>query len=609
MKKEKEAVKKVTGYDYSDREHRETTVAELFQKAKSARTAVETEWQKYNDYYNFIHDITGETGDFARETGAPFPAVVVPDAWIMVESQIDPNIPEPEFRGRDTDTDSSKAKKREFAVKYIIENNRLKDLNTRNERRMIKLGDAFWKAFWDVDMRCGMYEGDIRVADVSPENIFPDPSIRDGMLQDGQYLDYVYSMHKVAFCQKFRRDLDKAGIDPEDVMSEDYMTRSSVFDMTTAINDQDDTVQVLEHWFRQPYDTEINGESVRAGAVGCCIMAGGRELRYIPDYWKRTGRQCKLFPFVHTWRIGDETRFWNKSELFAVMDLIDAADRKLNMSLLNDAFMSNDIILQEEDSISDGCLIENAPGAIVTLKKNKTGTVQRLGGLHETANLPADMAWFKEQIERANRNYETSIGKEPERVTTATGLAMLRNDASEQEDIKKADRNNGFERLYELLDWLALEFYDDDRLLFLGADKDKNREAQSIKYNSDLLSQIMPEVTDLNGNVVREAWSYWPRVDVTITAGDSVIKGKQATLQALQALTVANITPDNWRLYKAQLDILDIPGKQEIIGEWEKRFPAPTEPGTEMPGMPGGMPEAGGGLPQLAGESIAIPGI
>ena len=100
-------------------------------------------------------------------------------------------------------------------------------------------------------------------------------------------------------------------------------------------------------------------------------------------------------------------------------------------------------------------------------------------------------------------------------------------------------------------------------------------------------------VKDINGNVVREAWQYWPKVDVTITAGDSVVKSKQATLQALQALTQAQITPDNWKLYAAQLDLLDIPGKQDIVKDWRRRFAMQTTPQVPMAmpiaeGIPGG---------------------
>ena len=470
MRKKKQSNERViVGYDYSSREMREETADALFRRAKNARTAVEIEWEKCNDYYNGIHDATKEMVEYCRANDVPWIPANMPDPYILVETQINPNVPEPEFRGRDDDLDSAKAKQREFAVRYIIENNRLSDMNTRNERRLLKLGDAFWKAYWDRDMRCGVNEGDIRIRDIPTEAIFPDPAIRDGGLQDGQYVDYVYTMHKVKFCQVFRRELEELGLTADDILTEDYVSRTGVFDLTTAINDLDDTVQVLEHWFRQPVETSVDGERVPAGAVACSILAGGRELRYIPNYWKRTCKQNRLFPFVHYWRIQDENRFWNKSELMPILELVDAADRKLAMSILNDTFLANDIILVEDSALADGEEFTNEPGAVIHLKQNRMGGVQRLGGLQSIANGAMGVEFFKNQIERASRNYDINQGKETTKVTTATGLAMMRQDAQSQADIKGADRDAGFERLYELLDWLALEFFDDDRMLFIGA--------------------------------------------------------------------------------------------------------------------------------------------
>lgn len=600
-RKEKKERLYVTGYDYSTKEKREDTVNALFARAKAARTAVEMEWKRCNDYYNFAHDISRQMVDFSMDKELPFVPPVIPDPWIIVESQINPKVPEPEFHGRDDDQDSEKAKMREYAVRYIVENNRLEDMNTRNERRLLKLGDAFWKAYWDPTMRCGMSEGDIRVKDIPVESIFPDPAIRDGQLQDGQYVDYVYSLHKVAFIQMFKRELDEMGISASEILSADYIEKSGLFDMTTAVDDQDDTIQILEHWFRQPIDTE----DAKAGDIGCSIQAGGRELRYIPCYWERTGKQNKLFPFVHYWRIQDENRFWNKSELFPVLDMVDAADRKLSMALYNDAMLANDIIIAEEDAFADGCEPSNEPGAIWTMKQNRSGAVARLGGLHPLTSAMNDLNWFKEQIERANRNYESNMGKNTSNTQTATGLAMLRSDANAQGDIKAADRLQGFERLYELLDWLALEFFDDQRMLFIGA-KDE-RPAATLMFHADSFAQEMPEVLDIGGEVIREKWTYFPRVDVTITAGDSVIKGKQATLQALQGLAQANITPQNWKLFAAQLEILDIPNKKEIVEEWKKQFEMQAAPmgggGGPMPQESAMQPEMLDAMRQMRGET------
>lgn len=614
MRKKKQSSERViVGYDYSTREMREETADALFRRAKNARTAVEIEWERCNDYYNGIHDATKEMVEYCRANDVPWIPANMPDPYILVETQINPNVPEPEFRGRDDDLDSAKAKQREFAVRYIIENNRLSDMNTRNERRLLKLGDAFWKAYWDRDMRCGVNEGDIRIRDIPTEAIFPDPAIRDGGLQDGQYVDYVYTMHKVKFCQVFRRELEELGLTADDILTEDYVSRTGVFDLTTAINDLDDTVQVLEHWFRQPCDTEEDGERVPAGAVACSILAGGRELRYIPNYWKRTCKQNRLFPFVHYWRIQDENRFWNKSELTPILELVDAADRKLAMSILNDTFLANDIILVEDSALADGEEFTNEPGAVIHLKQNRMGGVQRLGGLQSIANGAMGVEFFKSQIERASRNYDINQGRETTKVTTATGLAMMRQDAQSQADIKGADRDAGFERLYELLDWLALEFFDDDRMLFIGADEMKDRAPQAMPFNADSFTAVMPRVLDAAGNVVREEWQYFPRVDVTITAGDSIAHGKAQTLQALQALTQSQITAENWKLFAAQLELIDLPGKQEIINEWRQKFAVQAMPASAGGGGAGTLGEAAAGgaipgaqtLPLLGGAPTA----
>lgn len=574
----------ISGYDYSDRAARERTAYALFRRAKNARTAVEIEWEKYNDYYNGIHDVTRDLTEFCRENDISWLPASIPDPYILVESQIEPTVPQPEFRGRDDDLDSAMAKRREFAVRYIAENNRLSDMNTRNERRLLKLGDAFWKAYWDEDMRCGVNEGDIRIRDIPTEAIFPDPAIRDGGLQDGQYVDYVYTMHKVKFCQVFRRELEELGLTADDILTEDYVSRTGVFDLTTAINDMDDTVQVLEHWFRQPCDTEEDGERVPAGAVACSILAGGRELRYIPNYWKRTCKQNSLFPFVHYWRIQDENRFWNKSELAPILELVDAADRKLAMSILNDTFLANDIILVEDSALADGEEFTNEPGAVIHLKQNRMGGVQRLGGLQSIANGAMGVEFFKSQIERASRNYDINQGRETTKVTTATGLAMMRQDAQSQADIKGADRDAGFERLYELLDWLCLEFFDDDRMLYLGAPEGMRAPGQRMIYNSADFARTLPEIRSLTGEVVRPSREFFPRVDITVQAADGARRDRQTTLQALDSLTRANVTAENWRIFAAELEILDIPDRQEIVGEWERRF-APT--GETVPSVDG----------------------
>lgn len=558
----------IPGYDYSDRQAREETAGQLFAKAKNARTFRETEWVRYNDYYNFIHAVSDEIREAVRDSDIGWDPAVVPDPFIMVESQVDPVVPEPEFRGRDDDLDSSKAKQREYACKFVCQNNRLDDLNTSNERRLTKYGDAFWKVYWDDGMPCGPNWGDIRVRDVPVDALYIDPTAGPDGIQAGQYVAYLYRLHKVVFWQTYGDALRKEGMTVDTILESEYTERGGIFDMVTPnVEDSEDTVQVMEFWYKDP----------ETGRVACSIQAGGHEVKHIPDYWQRTGDQNQLFPFVHYWRIRDENQFYNRSELEPIIPMVDAADRELANGLLNDAFTANDIVLVEENALAPGEEFTNVPGAVVTVRQNAVGKIARLGGLNSGSNSLPMVEWLLTQIQRTNRNYETNQGKVSSSVKTASELAMIRSDVDTQMEIKKADRNAGFERLYELIDWSVLEFYDEERQIFIGAEK-PDEDPVNFTLNTDRLAGYVPATYDfMTGDVLEEERRYWPRVDVTVNAGDGVIRSKAATLQALQNLVAAQVTPDNYKLFEAMVDVLDIPQKQEIIQDWESKF-APAVP-------------------------------
>ncbi len=558
-------------YDYETPEGRVATAEWLFQQAKDERVAKENEWIRHNDYYNFRHEALLEMTDALVEMNIPWTPAVVPDCFVQVESQIVPDVPEPEFKGRDDDMDSKMAKERELGVRYMLEANRVNDMNTANERRLRKLGDAFWKCYWDETMNMGRYRGDVRIKDVTAEDIYPDPTVGNEGLQAGEYMDYVYTMHKLKFWRIFHKDLERLGKTLEEVVGQQYRFEDGILEpFTKGSQSRDDMVQILEHWFRQPEDKVIDGQEVPAGAVACTIQAGGVELRYIPHYWKRTN--CGLFPFVHYWCIRDETGFWNKSELESIIPMVDAADRELAFAQLNDAMTAADMILVEEDALVPGCEITNRPGATIEVKKGRAGGIARLGGLNSGGHMLKTVSWMLEQIQRTNRNYDTNTGKESARITTASGLLQLRSDAESQQRLKKADRNRGFERMYELLDQLALEFFDEDRMLIIGA-KEKSKEPETLVYNSHNYEKKIPAVRDpATDEEVCPERTYFPRVDVTVTAGDGLSRNPATTVQVLDKLAATQVTEENWKLLAAELEYLDIPQKQAIVEEWRRKF-------------------------------------
>ena len=564
-------------YDYSTAEGRVATAEWLFQQAKDERAVREAEWRRYNDYYNFAHDAAREMAEALEESGLPWTPACVPDPYIMVESQIEPEIPMPEFHGRDDDLDGKKAKERELAVRYLIEENRLNDLNTANERRLRKLGDAFWKAYWDETMPCGDRKGNIRIRDVAVQDVYPDPTAGPEGIQNGEYVFYIYTMHKLKFWRLYHDALKKQDKALDDVVGvAQYREADDILEpYTQSTAARDDLVQIMEFWYRQPFDTK----DAKAGAVGCSVQAGGVELRHIPNYWVKLGAQCELFPFVHYWCIRDETQFWNKSELEPILPLVDAANRELATGLFNDAMTANDVVILEEGALAPGEEFTNVPGAVVRVNQGRGGGIARLGGLSDGVKSLSMVGWLLNQIQRANRNYDSNNGQETARVTTASGLMQLRADALTQQKIKSADRNAGFCRLYELLDKLALEYFDDDRLLFIGA-KQPGGAGETVVYNSANYAMESGALVDpLTGETIRAGQLYYPRVDVTVSVGTALGRSPAATVEVLEKLIATKVTADNWKLLAAELDYLDIPQKQEIVAEWKDRFePAQVDP-------------------------------
>ena len=562
-------------YDYSTPEGRVATAEWLFQQAKDERAVRESEWRRYNDYYNFAHDAAREMAEAFEDSGLPWTPACVPDPYIMVESQIEPEVPQPEFHGRDDDLDGKKAHERELAVKYLIEENRLGDRNTANERRLRKYGDAFWKAYWDETMPCGDKRGNIRIRDVAVQDIYPDPTAGPEGLQNGEYVFYVYTMHKLKFWRLYHNALERQDKTLDDVVgAAQYREADDILEpYTQSTASRDDVVQVMEFWYRQPFDfKDKQNRLIRAGSVGCSVQAGGVELKHIPNYWVKLGAQCDDFPFVHYWCIRDETQFWNKSELESILPLVDAADRELATGLFNDAMTANDVVILEDGALAPGEEFTNVPGAVVRVNQGRAGGIARLGGLSDGVRSLNMVSWLLNQIQRANRNYDSNNGQETARVTTASGLMQLRADAQTQQKIKSADRNAGFCRLYELLDKLALEYFDDDRLLFIGA-KQPGGEDESVYYNGANYALESGALIDpLTGETIRAGQIYYPRVDVTVSVGGSLNRSPAATVSALEKLIATKVTADNWKLLAAELDYLDIPQKQEIVAEWKEKF-------------------------------------
>ena len=545
-------------YDYSGTAEREETAAFLLDYAARSKEYVSSYWKKMRRYYDGTHDIRSDTSAFYGSHDLPWIAAQSTDGYVHVETQIDADVPDFEFSPRDK-TDAEKARQREMITKYILDNNDMEYKNSRNERRLGINGSAVWKVCWDASAGSG-FDGDVCIEAPLPEQIYPDPTAAD---VDGcEYIGYVYKMHVQKAKRVFAEDFKARRTRFEDYISDSGSVMSGALD-SESYDSEDDTVTVTEWWFRQPkagscvIKSEADGKqrsipySWESGDIALSVFINGKEIRYVPKYWRSTS--FKMFPFVIYNRIPNEKSVWGKSELEQIIPLIDAKDRELAYAQRNLAYSANDIIVAEENAFSDGEAPDNSPGAVWKLRPGMMGKVQRLGNAASySSSLYNGCSYWKSLIEDTTGNFEISQGKEPTSVTTETGIALLNERSQTRKSLKNIDRNAGFKRLFMLIDATALEYYDDGRIISLGA-----AENEIVFKYSELAS-------DKNG--------YIPTVDVIIHTGNVASSSKAYVISTLSALISMNINKDNYVLAKAYIDAINIPQRAEINDFLDKRF-------------------------------------
>lgn len=552
-------------YDYSDVYTREDTVKGLLHHARQSRAGMTEYWKKMRSYYDGNHGTSAFAESFAGENGLPFKAAQSSDGYIHVESQIDAALPEFEFSPRGKG-DGDKARQRERLVRYICDRNDLEYKNSRNERRLGIFGSAVWKVCWDASVGVDGTNGDVVIDNPSPEQIYPDPAAL--CVDDCEYIGYVYPMHREKAKRVFSKELCERGISIDELCKYADSERDFFESEEDGIGFgyTSDTVNITEWWFRQPTDGKAdivyteNGEkkretvSFKAGDVALCVFVGDYEVRYIPKYWQET--DCNMFPFVIYDKLPKEKTIWGRSELEAIIPFIDAADREIAYAQLNSAFSSNDIIVAEENALCDDSSLDNSPGAVWKLRPGMMGKVQRLGNTaYSESYLHANFDKWRNLMQETTGNFTVSQGIEPERVTTATGIALLNERAKNRSALKKIDKSAGFARLFELCDRTALEYYDDGRVIFAGAADEDDLIYRSGDYRKSLGDKV-----------------YIPGVDVRIHIGDGLANSKAFTVSAVSSLISTPITRDNYRIVKSYLELIDLPMRQEICEMLDERF-------------------------------------
>lgn len=524
----------MNGFEPADSLMREERAASAVKEARFAKSGVEAYWQRMRAYYDGTHDTARQTGGYLCDADLPWQPAGVPDGYLHVESAIDAKLPEFTFSARG-EADGKKATLREKVVRYVLQNGDVYEKNAVNERRLNLYGSAVWKLGITKNERD---DAEITVENPALETVYPDPFATT--VSECEYVAFVYHMSRTRAERIFREDLLRRDLTMQMLFSDNVRGK--------RVGGLGDTVEITEFWFRQPTDGEeicdFSGEKVSytAGDIALSILVEGREVRYLPKFWKKTS--FKEYPFVIYEKIPTDGRIWGKSELETIIPLIDAADRQLFFAQLNTAFFAGDILVYEENAFAPDSFPENRPGAIWKLRPGMMEKVKRLGGLAADGVSHYEIAEkYRAMMKEATGNYDFMQGDSSTRVNTATGLALLGDYATKRQEAKNMGKRAGFEALYRLIDQMALEIFSVEKLY---------------------------EITD--EDISAEMLSYMPSPDVSVTVCEGVEGTRSYVLSALTDLFKTEITQENYPIVRAYVGALGSPERHKLLEALDARF-------------------------------------
>lgn len=238
------------------------------QRMEDARTLYGDERAKmrlFTDYYNGTRDVQDNpnTGEPASKRATNVRNIV----YELIESQVDSSIPMPKVRAIHPEDDELAHK-----IEYLLENKimscNLTAINDIVERNVPMVGGDYLYVQWDQNKGTHSQIGDIKVSEIHPKKLIPQPGV-----SDFDNMDYFFIQQLLT-----KKTVKKIyGVDVSDAENDEQELTGEVADAST----NSDLVTVYTAYYRNDH-----------GGVGVYIWCDRYELLDMEDYESRYLDRC-----------------------------------------------------------------------------------------------------------------------------------------------------------------------------------------------------------------------------------------------------------------------------------------------------------------------------
>lgn len=214
----------------------------------------------------------------------------------LIESQVDSSIPMPKVRAIHPE-DEELAKKLEHYLENKIKTTKLPILNDMMERNVPVQGGDFFHVQWDANAGLHSQIGDIKVSEIHPKKLIPQPGMVEIEAMDYFFVQELYTKKKVKTI--YGVSVEDCGNDYTDLAGEQSSTasiNSDIVTVNTAYYHNEhggvgifvwcDTEILLD---LDDYEARYLDRCAKCGAVmqnGVCPECGSKKVKKMPEEYE-----------------------------------------------------------------------------------------------------------------------------------------------------------------------------------------------------------------------------------------------------------------------------------------------------------------------------------
>lgn len=214
----------------------------------------------------------------------------------LIESQVDSSIPMPKVRAIHPE-DEELAKKLEHYLENKIKTTKLPLLNDMMERNVPVQGGDFFHVQWDANAGLHSQIGDIKVSEIHPKKLIPQPGMVEIEAMDYFFVQELYTKKKVKAI--YGVSVEDCGNDYTDLAGEQSSTasiNSDIVTVNTAYYHNEhggvgifvwcDTEVLLD---LNDYEARYLDHCAKCGAVmqnGVCPECGSKKVKKMPEEYE-----------------------------------------------------------------------------------------------------------------------------------------------------------------------------------------------------------------------------------------------------------------------------------------------------------------------------------